>query len=214
MTEFDDVIRRLEEERPQATSMQLDEIKQRVRRRAVNPSRKGNQSMKSRFAILAMLVTGMLFSTAGAGLAISGIQNNASVSQYATPVCTPTPTPAGGVNPAQTPTGGGTGGGNQCEEGGVLPAEESKPGSEEGGGTAPSEGAEETEEGGVLPAEESSPETETEAAPAPATQPERQAEAQAETSQLPMTGFAAIPVLLGGLALLGGGLILRRRTTS
>ena len=209
MTEFDDVIRRLEEERPQATSMQLDEIKQRVRRRAVNPSRKGNQSMKSRFAILAMLVTGMLFSTAGAGLAISGIQDNASVSQYAAPVCTPTPTPAGGVNPAQTPTGG-SGGGNVCEEGGVLPAEESKPGSEEGGGTSPSEGAEETEEGGVLPAEESSPETET----APATQPERQTAAQAETSQLPMTGFAAIPVLVGGLALLAGGLILRRRTTN
>ena len=213
MTEFDDVIRRLEEERPQATSMQLDEIKQRVRRRAVNPSRKGNQSMKSRFAILAMLVTGMLFSTAGAGLAISGIQDNASVAQYATPVCTPTPpgrvnpTQPGGVNPTPMPqTGGGSG--NQCEEGGVLPAEESKPGSEEGGGTSPSQGAEETEEGGVLPAEESSPETET------PTQPERQAEAQAETSQLPMTGFAAIPVLLGGLALLAGGLVLRRRTTN
>src|SRR5829696_3776403 len=148
MTEFDDVIRRLEEERPQATSMQLDEIKQRVRRRAVNPSRKGNQSMKSRFAILAMLVTGMLFSTAGAGLAISGIQDNASVSQYGTPVCTPTPVPPGGVNPAQTPTptGGGNGGGNQCEEGGVLPAgEENKPDTESGNNNAP---AEETEEGG------------------------------------------------------------------
>ena len=202
MTEFDDVIRRLEEERPQATSMQLDEIKQRVRRRAANPSRKGNQSMKSRFAILAMLVTGMLFSTAGAGLAISGIQDNASVSQYGTPVCTPTPTPPGGVNPAETPTGGG-GGGNVCEEGGVLPAEEdTSPDSETGGSdNAP---AEETEEGGVLPAEE----TQTETAA------ERQVAAQAETSQLPMTGFAAIPVLVGGLALLAGGLILRRRTTN
>jgi LPXTG-motif cell wall-anchored protein len=198
MTEFDDVIRRLEDERPQATARELDEIKQRVRRRAANPSRKGNQSMKSRFAILAMLVTGMLFSTAGAGLAISGIQDNASVSQYGTPVCTPTPTPPGGVNPAETPTGGGGGGSNVCEEGGVLPAEDSNPGSEEGsGGESP---AEETE-GGVLPAEESAE-----------TQPERQVAAQAETSQLPVTGFAAIPVLLGGLALLAGGLILRRRS--
>lgn len=204
MTEFDDVIRRLEEERPQATPMQLDEIKQRVRRRAANPSRKGNQSMKSRFAILAMLVTGMLFSTAGAGLAISGIQDNASVSQYGTPVCTPTPAPPGGVNPAETPTSGGGGGGNVCEEGGVLPAEEeNKPDTETGNNNAP---AEETEEGGVLPAEESQPATET--------QPERQVAAQAETSQLPMTGFAAIPVLVGGLALLAGGLILRRRTTN
>jgi LPXTG-motif cell wall-anchored protein len=87
-----------------------------------------------------------------------------------------------------------------CEEGGVLPAEESNPGNEEesgGGGASPAENT----EGGVLPAEESAD-----------TQPARQVAAQAETSQLPMTGFAAIPVLLGGLALLAGGLILRRRS--
>jgi len=200
MTEFDDVIRRLEDERPQASARELDEIKQRVRRRAANPSRKGNQSMKSRFAILAMLVTGMLFSTAGAGLAISGIQDNASVSQYGTPVCTPTPTPPGGVNPAETPgaTQPGTVGGDVCEEGGVLPAEESNPGTDEneGGGSAPAEES----GGGVLPAQETQ------------TQPERQVAAASETSQLPFTGFAAIPVLLGGLALLTGGLVLRRRT--
>lgn len=196
MTEFDDVIRRLEDGRPQASARELDEIKQRVRRRAADPSRKGNQSMKSRFAILAMLATGMLFSTAGAGLALSGIQDNASVSQYGTPVCTPTPVPPGGVNPTETP--GATQPGTVCEEGGVLPAEESNPGSDEneGGGSAP---AEETG-GGVLPAEESQ------------TQPERQVAAAAETSQLPFTGFAAIPVLIGGLALLTGGLVLRRRT--
>ncbi len=195
MTEFDDVIRRLEDERPQASARELDEIKQRVRRRAANPSRKGNQSMKSRLAILGMLVTGMLFSTAGAGLAISGIQDNASVSQYAPPVCTPTPNPGGEVNPVQTPAPGG----DVCEEGGVLPAEETNSGGnpDEGGGTSPAEES----GGGVLPAEESS------------TQPERQVAAAAETGQLPFTGFAAIPVLIGGLALLTGGLILRRRTS-
>ena len=53
-----------------ATDLELDEIKQRVRRNAANPSRR-SQSMKSRFAILAMLVTGMLFSTAGIGGALS-----------------------------------------------------------------------------------------------------------------------------------------------
>ena len=37
MTEFDDVIRLLKDERPQATELELDEIKQRVRRRAANP---------------------------------------------------------------------------------------------------------------------------------------------------------------------------------
>ena len=152
--------------------------------------------MKSRLAILAMLVTGMLFSTAGAGLALSGGGSNASVEQYAE--CTPTPT--GTVAPTDT-QGGSQGTGNNgdvCEEGGVLPAEESHPGNNK----TPA-----TEEGGVSPAEEtqSTP-------PAQSTQPERQAAAAAGTSQLPFTGFAAIPVLIGGLALLTGGLILRRRT--
>ena len=149
--------------------------------------------MKSRLAILALLVTGMLFSTAGAGLALSGSGKNASVAQYAE--CTPTPAPT-------TTTGGTVGGsdttgsvgGDVCEEGGVLPAEESQPSSGSGNDTSP------TEETGVAPAEETS------------TQPERQEAAAATTSQLPFTGFAAIPVLLGGLALLTGGLILRRRT--
>jgi hypothetical protein len=161
MTEFDDVIRQLREGRPRASELELDKIKQRVRRQAGEPSRR-NQSMKSRLAILAMVAFGMLFSTAGAGLAVSGItsnSDNASVAQYGTPTPTPTTTP----------------------EGGVLPAEETN--------NAPS--------GGVSPAEE--------------TQPTRQEEATT-TSQLPFTGFAAIPVMLGGIALLTGGLVLRRRT--
>jgi hypothetical protein len=166
MTEFDDVIRLLREGRPQATEVELDQIKQRVRRRAADSSRR-SQPMKSRLAILAMLVTGMLFSTAGAGLAVSGIatsDNNASVAQYGTPTPTPTPTP----------------------EGGVLPAEETSTPTPT---NAPA--------GGVLPDEQ--------------TQPTRQVSATSN-SQLPFTGFAAIPVLLGGIALLTGGLILRRRT--
>jgi hypothetical protein len=170
MTEFDDVIRLLEDGRPQATDLELDKIKQRIRRGQAAASSGRKQSMKSRLTILAMVAFGMLFSTAGAGLAVSGISSNtnASVAQYGTP--TPTPTPEGGVLPAE-------------EEGGVLPAEESN--------NAP--------EGGVSPAEEES------------TQPTRQVEATTE-SQLPFTGFAAIPVMLGGIALLTGGLVLRRRT--
>jgi hypothetical protein len=175
MTEFDDVIRLLKDERPQATELELDEIKQRVRRRAADPSRRRTQPMKSRIAILGLLVSGMLFSTAGAGLAVSGISSNdnASVAEYGTP--TPSPTPEGVTAPAS-------------EEGGVLPAEETN--------NAP--------EGGVAPAEE-------ENQPTQATQPTRQVEATTE-SQLPFTGFAAIPVMLGGIALLTGGLVLRRRT--
>ena len=86
-----------------------------------------------------------------------------------------------------------------CGEGGVLPAEAEgtpKPETENAPTTAKGGGG-----GGVLPAEDTKE-----------TQPERQQAAAAQTSQLPFTGFAAIPVLLGGLALLTGGLILRRRT--
>ena len=59
--------------------------------------------MKSRVAILAMLVTGMVFSTAGAGLALqSNARTNASVAQYATPTPTPTctATPGSDTSPA------------------------------------------------------------------------------------------------------------------
>jgi hypothetical protein len=219
MTEFDDVIRLLKDERPQATELELDEIKQRVRRRAANPSRRRTQPMKSRIAILGLLVSGMLFSTAGAGLAIQGgsaqTGTNAAVAQYETPTPTPTPppecTPSPGGNgaapmcatPTPTPVctatpspgNGKVGPSDSCGEGGVLPAEENN---------APTTATAPATDGGsgVLPAEESG------------TQPTRQEAAAAQTSQLPFTGFAAIPVLLGGLALLSGGLVLRRRTRS
>jgi hypothetical protein len=48
--------------------------------------------------------------------------------------------------------------------------------------------------------------------PAAETQPARQVEAGGGGSELPFTGFAALPVLLGGVVLLGGGLVLRART--
>ena len=126
--------------------------------------------MKSRIVILSMLVFGMLLSTAGAGLAVSGLSNqNASVEQYGT---APAPTSEGG---------GGDVLGDEDSGNNVLP--ESNSG---GGGTSP-------EGGGVQPA--------------------RQVEAGANNkSTLPFTGFAAVPVLLGGIALLSAGLVLRRRT--
>jgi hypothetical protein len=48
--------------------------------------------------------------------------------------------------------------------------------------------------------------------PAEETQPARQVEAGGGGKELPFTGFAALPVLLGGVVLLGGGLVLRART--
>jgi hypothetical protein len=92
MDEFDDVISLLQDNRPEATELELDAIKQRVRKRAAQPARR-KQDMKSRLAILLMLVAGGMFSTVGAGLALSGPGSDASVAQYATP----TPTPPGKV---------------------------------------------------------------------------------------------------------------------
>jgi hypothetical protein len=162
MTEFDDVIRLLRERRPEATELELDEIKQRVRRRAARtPGRV--QSMKSRLAILSMLVLGMVFSTAGAGLAIGGLADSHGS--------------AASVQYNHKPSGGGVAG----QEENNQPA-----------------GTEQNQPTGTQNV-----------------QPTAQVEAGAGGgSTLPFTGFAAIPVLLGGIALLSVGLVLRRRGAS
>ena len=163
------VIDMLHAHRPEATALELDAVKQQVRARVANPARRrtrGNQLMKSRLVILTMLVLGMLLSTTGAGLAVSGLSgDNASIAQYAT-----------------SPNGGGGVLGDQDTGSGTSPEETNG-----GGGTAPNQASNNT-------------------------QPARQVEAGANNSQLPFTGFAAIPVLLGGIALLSAGLVLRRRT--
>src|SRR3954452_12703203 len=93
MSQYDDlqpdlqpVIDQLRANRPEATALELDAVKQRVPARVANPARRrtrGNQLMKSRLVILTMLVLGMLLSTTGAGLAVTGLSgDNASVAQY------------------------------------------------------------------------------------------------------------------------------------
>jgi hypothetical protein len=156
MTEFDDIGRRLREQRPELSALELDEVKQRARRRAYGTPRKG-QTMRSRLAILLMLVAGMLLSTTGAGLAIQGFSESGSASQ------------------AQY------GAGERDDDGDVA-------GEETGGDPGTVEG----DDSGDL-------------------QPAQQAEVTSGGDELPFTGFAAIPVLIGGVALLGGGLLLRRR---
>jgi hypothetical protein len=151
MDDHDDIIRLLREERPRASELELDEIKRRVLQRAGVP-RKG-QPMRSRLAILAMLVVGMLMSGTGAGLAVQGFdQSGDDASQ------------------AQYPPQG---------EGDVLGEEDS---------------------GGPL-AENNSDDDDAQVAQ------------QVESGDsLPFTGFAAIPVLVAGVALIGGGLMLRRQS--
>ena len=169
------VIARLEAERPTASDLELGLIRQRVRDRVAPSARRSRRTefMRSRLAIIAMLVFGGLLSTGGGALAVSGFasqQDNAAAGQYGTT-------------------------GVQGDEGdqGVL-------GEDESGG--PAAGTEDTPAGG----EDN------------AVQPARQVEAGVQATggeeQLPFTGFAAIPILLGGVALLTTGLVLRRRSST
>ena len=151
MDQFDDIVRLLREERPEASELELDRIKRRVIART---PRKG-QPMRSRLAILAMLALGMVLSGTGAGLAVQGLgDGNDDASQIQYP---------------------------PKDEGNVLGEEDS---------------------GGNLPESEEAVEEDAQVA--------QQVEAG---DSLPFTGFAAIPVLVGGVALLGGGLALRRRSS-
>lgn len=178
MTQFDDshaddlqpVIDMLRANRPEATALELDAVKQRVRARTANGRRARSANlMKSRLAILSMLVVGMLASTTGVGLAIDGLGGrDASVAQY-------------GDNDNGGPKGGVLGESRHHDK----PANGTK--NDNGGGGSPSGGN--------------------------TLQPARQVETGATGGgQLPFTGYLAIPVLIGGVALLSAGLILRRRS--
>jgi len=166
------VIDQLRANRPEATALELDGVKQQVLARVATPARRRtrrSELMKSRLVVLTTLVLGMLLSTAGAGLAVSGISGNAAEDQYETPT------------PSTSPTGGSGVLGDEDTGTGAQPDDEAG-----GGGPGGDDGA------GV--------------------QPSRQVEAGANDNELPFTGFAAVPILLGGLVLLTAGLVLRRRT--
>jgi len=142
--------------------------------------------MRTRAAILSMLALGFLLSTTGAGLAVGGLagSDQASQAQYPPPPAEPTPQ----APPAPAP---------------VAPA-------------APAPQSDE------IPAEEKPPAPRNEVLPDQSEvlpeeiQPSRQAEVGAQAvpaedaETLPFTGFAALPVLLLGLALLSAGLVMRR----
>src|SRR5919201_1616384 len=96
--ELGPVINRLQSERPTASALQLDLIKQRVRDRVARSARRSRRTefMRSRIAILGMLVLGMVLSTGGAGLAVSGFESqnqNAAEAQYGVTTVTPSPSP-------------------------------------------------------------------------------------------------------------------------
>jgi hypothetical protein len=144
--------RRLRSERSELTAIRLDAIKGNVRRRVdtsgLATATFGRSFMKSRLALTAILVLGVMMSGTGATIAITGASDDGSagVAQY----------------------------GQSQEEGGGNLA-----GAQQGGGEE--------------------------------TQPAEQVAAQGDSGSLPFTGFLAIPLLVGGVALVGTGAALRRR---
>jgi hypothetical protein len=150
----DELERRLRSERPELNAIRMDAIKGNVRRRVGGSGRVpvtfGRSFMKSRLALTAILVLGVMMSGTGATIAITGASDNGSagVAQY--------------------------GLGNEEEENGNLA------GAQQGGGGDD-------------------------------TQPAEQVAAQGDSGSLPFTGFVAIPLLVGGVALAGTGLVLRRK---
>lgn len=243
--DLQDVARLLRDNRPEASGLELDSVMRQVRTRATRPSSsssKGSTSMKSRIAMTAMLVSGLLMSGTGAGLAVSGLDatNNAASDQYrcdtpGQPACTTTTTTT--TTPVAPPTtpplpcdrnNDGRVDGNE-DMNGEAPGCEMDDGSQLPNSVASDPTCDENRDG-VISVDEAAKNgcgevaAETDAGTDPtssdpdeptsreqAAQPARQAEASSD-DELPFTGFAAIPILVGGIALLGGGLVLRRRT--
>lgn len=102
--ELQDIARRLRAERPEATALDLDRIKQRARARAFSSRTRGS-TLRSRI-VVALLTLGLMAGGTGGVIAAGGGNDggSASNSQYK-PGCGPKKTD--GVNPSGTHTGPG-----------------------------------------------------------------------------------------------------------
>jgi hypothetical protein len=167
---MDAIEARLRRERATASTLELDELKLRAMRQAAQRQGIRGNLMKSRFALLAMIVAGLMLSTTGATLAVTASSGSGSAATH---------------NYYHV----------EGEDKGVAGGE-TLAGAEQGApGEAPRErgGA---GGGGEQPA---------------AAREAAQAEAAGGDDTLPFTGFLAIPLLIGGVALMGTGAVLRWR---
>jgi hypothetical protein len=181
----------LEDHRPRMTDAEFARVKRRVAPRG--PARTTGSTggfMRSRLAIMAVLATGAVMSSGGAALGVSALSTDltASSAQYGTSAAA-APSATGDSGVLGTSGSGGTTTAAPTGSSGVKGAATSSPSGKSG-----------------VAGESTSATTPTAVAQAP-----RQLESS-QGDQLPFTGYAAIPLLLGGLALLAVGLVLRRST--
>lgn len=208
------IAERLSEARGRPTPLELDRIKLRAMEQAEGARRlkmrERGFAMRSRAAITSMLAAGVLMSGTGAALGLSGPSGDGSAAeiQYVPPGVAPglgglgvlgeqgagSPPSQGGNGPSQ---GGNlpSGGGNAPSQG-VLGQQGAVNGPSKSG-NAPSQGVL-GEQGATAPSQ------------APTAQATRQEATKGGGRQLPFTGFAVLPLLLGGVALLITGLVMLR----
>jgi len=164
--------------------------------------------MKSRVTITMMLMLGVLSSTTGAGLAVSGIAGSggASAAQY--------PKDNDSVDPLGTTGQGATDGDVAGDTGQGATDGEVAGNTGQGGGDGGGDG--ETPGSGTAANPDEPMGSGPDAGdPAEATveEPEQLAATGGDGGgQLPFTGFLAVPMLIGGVALLVSGVVLRRRS--
>jgi hypothetical protein len=170
---------RLRAERPVLDPIALDSVLQRVARSTARRRRSRRPSL----AVALCLCFGIVLSSAGTGMAISGLSSGAETAVEAQYPKDPTVAAQGAA--ATTPA--------------AAPAEAS---------AAPTLAPTDTD---LAPQAIEQASSSTSSAGGDAAQATQQLAAAEGNATLPFTGFAAIPVVGLGILLLAGGLVLRRR---
>jgi hypothetical protein len=185
-----EVARALDADGPRMTETEFARVRRTALGRTTSARpRAAGPFTRSRVAITSMLAVGALMSTGGAALGVSALSTDLSAraAQYGTTTQqaspqTLAPPVSGNTSPGNS---SGVAGASQTAVQAPTPAQD----------VNQQNGAEQTTEG--------------QSVAAAAAQAPRQLEAPGR-SELPFTGYAAIPLLLMGLALLTAGCLLRR----
>jgi LPXTG-motif cell wall-anchored protein len=192
-----DTARRLEALRCEATPAELDRAYDRARR----GSRRAGRTSSG--VIAACLALGFASSGAGTTLAVSGLSSDGAAVVRAYPDMPSPTTPTGAPDDQSNTLGGGGQGGSP---GGDAPDRSGVKGDRVD--SAPDRSGVKGDRVNSAPGSD-----DFGARVSPGVQASRQTTATSRNDRLPMTGFAALPLLLGGFALVATGLVLRRRSS-